>query len=148
MARLSSSVCHVGLKKHPSQRPLAHFTSRLCTSRMSFTTKPTYVPWRPNRAFIKFFEDMKKRRIPATDSPTMKVTDTPAPSATNLQKSNPRPLKVNYSSISETLVNTAKAQTNSNKCNKRRVKKGTTVKRSRAGKGNASLERKIKKHTF
>lgn len=91
---------------------------------------------------------MKKRRITATDSPTMKVTDTPTPSATNQQKSNPRPLKVNYSSISETLVSTAKAQTCLRKGDKKSAKKGTTVKRSRAGKEDASLERKIKKHKF
>ena len=115
---------------------------------MSFTTKPAYVPWRPNKAFIKFFEDMKKRRISATDNPTMKVTDTPTPSATKRQKSNPRPPKVNYSSISETLVNTAKAQTCLRKGDKKSVKRGATVKRSRAGKEDTSLERKLKKHKF
>lgn len=115
---------------------------------MSFTTKPAYVPWTPNRAFVRFFEDMKKRRIAATDGPTMKVTDTPTPPAVKQQKSNPRPIKVNYSSVSETLVNTAKAQTNLRKGNKRVVKKGTSVKRGRASKEDASLERKIKKHKF
>lgn len=115
---------------------------------MSFTTKPAYVPWKPNKGFIKFFEDMKKRRISTTDSPTMKVTDTPTPSAIKTQKSIPQPIRVNYSSISETLINTAKGQMSLRKDNKKGVKKAAAVKRIRASKGNVSLEHKIKKHRF
>ena len=89
---------------------LLHFISRLRRRRMSFTNKPMYVPWKPNKEFIKFFEDMKKRRITATANPTMKVTDTPTRSPADLQMSNFQPIKYEYSTMSESLVNTAKGQ--------------------------------------
>ena len=136
------------LEKYGAQPSLAHFTLRLSPGRMSFTNKPAYVPWKPNQDFIKFFEDMKKRRISATDNPTMKVTDTPMSSSLRQQKSDFQPLKINYSTISETLVNTARGEMKLRKGNKKTVKKAPKIKRIRAGKGNVSLESKIKNHQF
>ena len=105
-----------------------------------------YVAWKPNRDFIKFFEDMKKGRVTASDRPTVKVTDTPI--GVGKVKRKPKSIKVNYSSVSETLVNSAHAQTRrQNKPISKKKKAGGTIRRKTA-KGEASLERKIRKHKF
>jgi hypothetical protein len=95
---------------------------------------------------------MKKRRIPATALPTMKVTDSSPP---NPSASKSRPLKrrrtavkVNYSTPSEVLVNTALAQTGHKKAAKKRrvVKRKKTVEKTTSQK--RLLESKIRKHKF
>ena len=91
---------------------------------------------------------MRRRRIPASDSPTVKVTNTPPPdTARPTERKKPKPakaLKVNYSSVSETLVNTAESQVGS-KPRKYTRKNGSGVRRGGAVKRITSLENKIKK---
>ena len=56
---------------------------------MSSTFKPKkYVAWRPNKSFVKFFEDMRSRKITNTsDAPVMRVTDTSLPSMSKVSQS-------------------------------------------------------------
>ena len=120
---------------------------------MSFAENPPkqYVPWKPNEDFIKFFEDMKKRRITSKgNEESIKVTDTPV--AANPVKRNgngkPKSIKVNYSSVSERLVNTAAAQSKWNRANKKSPPGKRTARRAKTTKGYTSLERKIENHKF
>jgi hypothetical protein len=126
---------------------------------MSFGANPArpYVAWRPNQQFVNFFEQMKKRRIPSTEAPTMKVTNSSPPTGSGVKNSTSNELsgnrgkkakngrKVNYSSPSEVLVNTARAQTGY----KRKRKMAPSRRRKASGKRATSrLESKIKKHKF
>ena len=87
---------------------------------MSFDRNPpqTYVPWKPNADFMRFFNDLKKRRISAPDSTSSAVrisekppTAPPSTSSNRLHHPHPRRrrhrMKHNYSTPSEVLVNTA-----------------------------------------
>ena len=111
-----------------------------------------YVQWTPNLSFVKFFEEMSKRRIPATQAATMKVTDTSPPKSSQ-QFSFPKPQNHTGSSASDTLVRTAEAEMRSEKrksCKpyKKRRKCNRTNKRTKDEKKSTSLEKKIKKHRF
>ena len=141
---------------------------------MSFAENPpkSYVPWRPNKSFVKFFEDMRHRRVSAADGPIARVTNTSPPSALGEasgggkhKKSNS---KVNYSSPSEVISSTARSLTGqtsaaSSASAARKQKKGKQ-KRSRSSgkkkktagqkkkqqnkKGVKRLEKKISKFKF
>lgn len=79
---------------------------------MSFANTPVkkYVPWRANKEFIQFFEDMKKRRIAGnSNSPTMRVTNKPPPTNSTKSSTQKSAIKVNYSSPSEIITSSAKA---------------------------------------
>jgi len=108
---------------------------------MSFNRNPpqTYVPWRPNADFTKFFNDLKNRRISGPDSQSLvRVSDKSATSAGTQSTKYPQPMKVNYSSPSQVLVNTAVDQVgayssvNHKKKRKARSKKtNNTLKRNK-----------------
>ena len=121
---------------------------------MSFADNPPekFVSWKPNSSFVKFFQDMKKRRIPANDSPVMRVTNTSPPSdSSGGTKQSQKQIKVNYASPSEVITSTALSQTGQYKrrrqpSTKARRKKAT--KRARPSKKTNGIERKIRKHKF
>lgn len=90
---------------------------------MSFARNPpkVYTPWKPNDDFAKFFDDLKKRRIPADDSTSLvRVSNNPSPqsgSSSNNNNNNSRTtpnssrgisISHNYSTPSQILVNTAR----------------------------------------
>lgn len=128
---------------------------------MSFRENPPnqYVPWRPNKQFINFFEQMKKRRVPATENDTMKVTNVSPPGGSGVNGGKGprgRKTKANYSTPSEVLVNTAHARTglriNSAKSSAAGKRSSTVRKRTskKAGSKRATpkFESKIRKHRF
>ena len=119
---------------------------------MSFADNPPpkYVPWKPNEDFVKFFEDMKKRRITSRrgDDGGIKVTDKPVGSVKRNGNRRQKAVKVNYSSISERLVNTAEAQSRWNKGGKKSPPAKLNIRRDKTIKGRTPLERKIEKHKF
>ena len=87
---------------------------------MSFARNPpkVYTPWKPNDDFAKFFDDLKKRRIPADDSTSLvRVSNNPSPqsgsSSNNNSRTTPKSsrgisISHNYSTPSQILVNTAR----------------------------------------
>lgn len=105
---------------------------------MSFARNPpkVYTPWKPNDDFAKFFDDLKKRRIPADDSTSLvRVSNNPSPqsgSSSNNNNNNSRTtpnssrgisISHNYSTPSQILVNTARDLTgaiNNGGCLKKR----------------------------
>ena len=94
---------------------------------------------------------MKKRRITSRgNEESIKVTDTPVPSNSVKRNGNGKQkgIKVNYSSISERLVNTAAAQSKWNRKNKKSPPAKPSTRRARTTKGYTALERKIEKHKF
>ena len=128
---------------------------------MSFAENPPkqYVPWQPNKPFVKFFQDMRNRRISATDSPTMRVTNTSPPSLSGqdrgkkarsgaVQKSNSR---VKYSTPSDIISRTAESQTGKSYKRSRTVggsPKQRKKKASKTAKRLGNIEKKIKKFKF
>lgn len=121
---------------------------------MSFADNPPekFVSWKPNSSFTKFFQDMKKRRIPANDSPIMRVTNTSPPSGSSSgPKQTEKQIKVNYTSPSEVITNTALSQTGRYKRRKQtapKVRRKKAAKGSKAQKKTSGIERKIRKHKF
>ena len=127
-------------------------------SNMAFSTK-TYSPWRPNKAVVKFFENMKRRKIAQPTDPTTKITDSSAPKSDGFSRA-PREVaqqkrvKVNYASPSDTLVSTARAQTGYKRQQRKRpsprqpkaVKATTSKARKKAAKKDVnSIEKKLRK---
>ena len=70
-----------------------------------------YVPWCPNAAVVKFFEDMARRRVPATQQVSLRITDTSPPtSAQYTAKSKHATPRAAAPSASDRIRRTAQAQ--------------------------------------
>ena len=104
-----------------------------------------YRSWKPNKSFIRYFEDMKKRRIAASEGISARVTDTPPPgeSSRSQQTNHAKRNQGNgyMPAASETLVRTAVAQTGY----KRKRAKRDAVKQPKKRQGKTSLEPRLKK---
>ena len=110
---------------------------------MSFTNRE-YKSWRPNKSFVQFFENMKKRRIPASDTQSARVTNTSPPGESMNHNGNNNNKKRNNGytpAASENLVRTAKAQMG---YKKNRTKRHTLKPAKKRG-GRTSLEQRLKK---
>lgn len=117
------------------------------TKDMSFHRIPpqTYVPWKPNSDFTKFFNDLKNRRIAAPQSAdTVRVSDKPAVAISTQSNHS----KVNHSGVSETITRTAQDQIGRHKTTKARrktvSKRPGAVKKTTAGKPR-QLESRLRK---
>ena len=133
---------------------------------MTFTNRE-YISWRPNKAFMQYFENMKKRRVPASDGSSARVTNTSPPSSENNEyRKKKRKMSPKTPTASDIMVTTAKAQMGyKNGSNKKRSirhskkRKGSTkaqmgyknggskkrsIKPSKKRKGGASLERRLR----
>ena len=136
---------------------------------MSFADNPPkqYVTWKPNESFIKFFEDMKERRVAASDSPSMRVTDSSPPSpGTGRSVSTGGPKSRKRVTQSDIIVSTAesltgtrykKAQSAGTGSVKKRKQKSSDIsteeeeekpKKKKVKKSPSKIEKKIKNHTF
>ncbi len=122
---------------------------------MSFADTPikSYVPWRPNRDFVKFFENMKMRRVSGGDGPTVRVTDTPVPVKQRddqKQKSSTKNYKRTPSKKTQKRDGRYKGKESSKVDTSSSKRKGAT-RRRRIGKSAkilSSLEKKIRNHSF
>ena len=124
---------------------------------MSFAENPpkSYVPWRPNKSFVKFFEDMRHRRVSAVDGPVSRVTNTSPPSASGeangARKGKKSTVKVNYSSPSEVISSTARSLTgqttsgSSSSSSNNTSGKSKSKRKSRSGKKKATTTTKRRK---
>ena len=117
---------------------------------MSFTDRE-YKIWKPNTSFIKFFDDMKKRRIPATDATSARVTNTSPPDTGNdvtpqkeAKKRKKTPSTGYMPFTSDLLVTTAEAQQAKRSKSGRRKTKGSGGKDKKKKKRNSTLERRLR----
>ena len=109
---------------------------------MSFANTPVkqYGPWKANKEFVQFFENMKKRRIPGnSNSPTLRVTNKSPTTNQTMGKKQKSIKKVNYSSPSEVITNSAKALGGSVY---KTPSSSQSIKRGRAGALNGTLRKK------
>ena len=98
----------------------------------NFMPTTSYVPWRPNKDVIKFFDDMSKRRIADTNKSTIKITNTSVPktdeyggkyhTAIAAPKQSKKKTPRKKCGISQSIVTTAKSQL--------ALQKGKTLKKS------------------
>ena len=101
---------------------------------MSFTKNPPkeYTPWQPNSDFTKFFNDLKHRNVVGNQTaPMVRISNRPPPQpGSKVAPRSSMTMKHNYSTPSETLVNTARDLTGSIKVG---TCKKTTTKRQSTG---------------
>ena len=110
------------------------------------TFKPKkYVSWRPNKAFVKFFEDMSERKISVTDSPTVRVTDTSPPSKSKVAQSLTQKEK-EEEERSRQLTKQKSTKQKPSASSKSKTK--ATTSKSGTRKKLTSLEKRIRDHTF
>ena len=90
-----------------------------------------YVAWRPNQAVVRFFEDMARRRIPATQQDSLPITNTSPPTSGQYATKRKRAAPSN-SGASQKISRTAQAQLNCKpgSAPKTRAKRSSTRKRS------------------
>ena len=112
---------------------------------MSYNSSPTnpYVAWRPNAATIKFFHDLRDRRIAeAAGENVVRITDTPPPAPAAPRYGNSF---TQYAIVAEPAPRTPSA-TAPPRGDKRKPAPKKRVKRAKTGNGDAApLERKKKK---
>ena len=109
-----------------------------------------YVEWTPNNSFVKFFEDLSKRRIAGTDNTVRRVTDTSPPDNTHIAKkqSNTKIKKRKPDKINERV-----AKSSAGASYKRPSSASTAVKRKRKRAGveknrDRDVEKRIKNFKF
>ena len=116
---------------------------------MSLADTPVkkYVPWRPNMAFVKFFQNMKKRRIADGDPSSLRVTDTP-PSQSSDPVNKQKSKKHHLPSGSPPARVYKQDKEPSDYTKNKNLKRGSVKKKKKKSGKKIVLEKKIRDYTF
>ena len=116
------------------------------------TFKPKkYVSWRPNDSFVKFFEDMRERKISAADSPAMmRVTDMPPPQSSpyKVKQRHPQPPQGQKSTKRKAVTRGSRGGDDEEDEKKRKKQKSSKAEKNSSRKYLTSLEKRIRDHSF